>query len=68
MRTTGSGSADGRVDDHLGRAPGVITLAQPKILEAKIRGSQKGFQWVILGLERAQGVRKRVQRGPVGPI
>ena len=35
--------------------------------EAKIRGSQKGFQWVILGLERAQGVRKRVQRGPVGP-
>jgi hypothetical protein len=56
------------VDDRLGRAPGVITLTQPKIPEAKIRGSQKGFQWVILGLESAQGVRKRVQRGPVRPL
>jgi hypothetical protein len=28
----------------------VITLTQPK------SGSQKGFQWVILGLERVQGV------------
>ena len=47
--------------------PGVITLTQPKVLEAKIRGSQKGFQWVILGLERALGVLKAVQRGPMGP-
>jgi hypothetical protein len=68
LRTTGSSSANDRVDDHLGRAPGVITLTQPKIPEAKIRGSQKGFQWVILGLERAEGVRKRVQRGLVGPM
>jgi hypothetical protein len=35
--------------------------------EAKIRGSQKGFQWVILRLERVQRVRKGVRRGPVGP-
>ena len=34
-------------------APGVITPSQPKVLEAKVRGSQKGFQWVIPGLERA---------------
>ena len=27
-----------------------------------------GFQWVILSLESAQGVRKRVQRGPVEPM
>ena len=31
------------------------------------QGSQKGFQWVILGLERVQEVRKGVRRGPVGP-
>jgi hypothetical protein len=28
--------------------------------EAKIRGSQKGFQWVVLGLERVPGVLKGV--------
>jgi hypothetical protein len=43
--------------------PGVITLTQPKVRQAKIRGSQKGFQWVILGLHRAPGVLKGVQRG-----
>jgi hypothetical protein len=48
-------------------APGVITLTQPKVLEAKIRGSKKGFQWVILGLERTLGFLKGVQRGPMGP-
>jgi hypothetical protein len=42
---------------------GVIVLIQPKAPEAKIRGSQKGFQRVVLGLERVLGV----QRGPVGP-
>ena len=47
--------------------PGVITLTQPKVPEAKIRGSQKGFQWVILGLERVPAVLKGVQRGPMGP-
>ena len=50
-----------------GWRPGVITCTQPEVPEAKIRGTQKGFQWVILGLERAQGVRKGVRRGPVGP-
>ena len=32
--------------------PGVTTLTQPKVPEAKIRQSQKGFQWIILSLER----------------
>ena len=47
--------------------PGVITLTQPNVPEAKVRGSQKGFQWVILGLETVPGVLKGVQRGPLGP-
>ena len=47
--------------------PGVITLTRPKVPEAKIRGSQKGFQWVILGLKRVSGVLKGVRRGPMGP-
>jgi hypothetical protein len=56
---------------------GVITLTQPKVPEAKIRGSQKGFQWVMLGLEMVSGVLKGVQRsskgshgtlGPPGPL
>ena len=47
--------------------PGVITLTQPKVPEAKIRGSQKGFQWVILGLKRVSGVLKGARRGPMGP-
>ena len=47
--------------------PGVITPTQPKVPEANIRGSPKGFQWVILRLERVQGVLKGVPRGPVGP-
>ena len=46
---------------------GVRTLTQPTAPEAKITGSPKGFQWVVLGLERAPGVLKGVQRGPVGP-
>jgi hypothetical protein len=44
------------------------TPTQPKVPEAKIRGSQEGFQWVILGLERVPGVLKGVQRGPMGPL
>jgi hypothetical protein len=44
----------------------VITLTQPKVPEAEIRESQKGFQWVILGLERTTGVLTGVQRGPMG--
>jgi hypothetical protein len=44
---------------------GVITLTQPKVPEAKIRGSQKGFQWVILGVEIVPGVLKGVQRDPL---
>jgi hypothetical protein len=46
---------------------GVITPTQPKVPEAKNRGSQKGSQWVRLGLERAQGVLKGVQKGRMGP-
>ena len=42
--------------------------ANNKVPEAKIRGSQKGFQWVILGLERVPGVLKGVQRDPLGPL
>ena len=38
-------------------------LTQPEAPEAKIRGSQKGLQWIILGLERVTGVLKGVQRG-----
>ena len=45
----------------------MITLTQPKVPEANIRGSQEGFQWVLLGLEMAPGVLKGVPRGPVGP-
>jgi hypothetical protein len=48
----------------------VITLTQPKVpTEAKIRGSQKDFQWqsVVLGLERVPRVIQGVQRGPMGP-
>jgi hypothetical protein len=53
---------------QVGRSPpGVITLTQPKVPEAKIRGSQKGVQWVILGIERVPGVLKSVQKGPMGP-
>ena len=46
--------------------PGVITPPQPKVPEAKIRGSQTGFQCVTLDLERVPGVPKGVQRGPMG--
>ena len=45
----------------------MITLTQPKVPEAKIRGSQKAFQWVILGLGRVPGVIKGARRGPMGP-
>ena len=48
-----------------------ITKAQAKEAMAafidSITGSLKGFQWVVLGLERAPGVIKGVQRGPMGP-
>ena len=47
--------------------PGVITLTQPKVPEAKIRGPQKGFQWVILGLKKVSGFLEGVRRGSVGP-
>ena len=47
--------------------PGVITPTQPKVPEAKARGSLEGFQWVMLGLERVQRVLDGVPRGPVGP-
>ena len=50
-----------------GEPPGVITPTQPKLPEAKIRGSQEGLQWDILGLERVPGVIKGVRRGPMGP-
>jgi hypothetical protein len=46
-----------------------MTLTQPKVPGAKIRVSQRGFQWVILGLERVPGVLKGVQRPPPpGPL
>jgi hypothetical protein len=47
--------------------PGVITLTQPKVPAAKIRGSQKGFQCVILGLERVQGSSTGCQGVPRDP-
>ena len=47
--------------------PGVITLTQPKVPEAKVRGSPEGSQCVLVSPERVPGVRKRVPRGPVGP-
>jgi hypothetical protein len=50
-----------------GRRAGVITLTQPEVPEATIRGSPEGFQRVILGPERVLGVLKGVQRGPTGP-
>ena len=49
------------------RAPGVITRTQPKVPEAEVRGSQEVFQWVLVSPKRVPGVRKGVQRGPVGP-
>ena len=52
-------------------APGVITLTQPKIPEAKIRGAQKGFQWVILvsrGLKRSGRGCKGVLWDPCDPL
>jgi hypothetical protein len=33
----------------------VITRTQPEVLEAKIRGSQEGLQWVILVLREPKG-------------
>ena len=45
----------------------MIALTQPKVPGARIRGCQKGFQWVILGLERVPGVLKGVRGGPMGP-
>ena len=47
--------------------PGVIAPTQPKVPEAKVRGSQEGFRCVLVSPERAPGVRKGVRRGPVGP-
>ena len=64
LRAGAAGVAD-RVALGGQRAPGVITPGQPKVPEAKIRGSQKVFQWVILGLERVPRVLKGVQRGPM---
>ena len=45
----------------------MIARTQPEVPGAKIRGSQKGFQWVILGLDRVPRVPKGVRRGPMGP-
>ena len=56
--------SDSPADAPLPYYPGVTTLTQPKVPEAKIRGSQEDFQWVILGLERVSRVLKWVQRGP----
>jgi hypothetical protein len=52
---------------HVLRVPGVITHIQPNIPEAKVRGSQEGFQCTLVSQERVPGVRKGVRRGPVGP-
>ena len=38
---------------------------QPKVPDAKVRGSQEGFQCVLVSLERVPGVRKDVRRGHV---
>ena len=45
----------------------MITPIQPKVPEAKVRGSQEGVQCVLVSPERVPGVRKGVPRGPVGP-
>ena len=36
----------------------MITRTQPKVPEAKVRGSQEGFQCVLVSPERVPGVRK----------
>jgi hypothetical protein len=41
----------------------VITRTQPKVPEAKVRGSQEGFQCVLVSSERVPEVRKGVPRG-----
>jgi hypothetical protein len=48
---------------------GVINLAQPKVSEAKIRGSQEDShaQWVILGqLRGSRGSSLLIQGGAIG--
>ena len=42
---------------------GVTTLTQPKVPEAKIRGSQKRIQWVMRGLARVPGVLNGCSNG-----
>ena len=45
---------------------GMLTPAGPKVREAKLRGgSQEGFQWVAVGLDRLLEVLKGVRRGPL---
>ena len=67
MRELPPVAADQRNLDEDGEDLGVITPTQPKVPAAEIRGSQKGSQWVILGLERVPEVLKGVPRGPTGP-
>jgi hypothetical protein len=43
--------------------PGVITPTQPKVPEAKVRGSQVDFQSVLVILKRVPGVQKGVAKG-----
>jgi hypothetical protein len=45
----------------------VMTPTQPKVPEAKFKGSQEGFQCVLVSPERLPGVRQGVRRGPVPP-
>ena len=44
-------------------SPGAISPTQPKVAEAKVRGSPEGFQRVLVSPESAPGVRKGVSRG-----
>ena len=38
---------------------------QPKVPEAKVRGSQESFQWGLVSLERVPGVREGARGGPL---
>jgi hypothetical protein len=46
----------------------VITPTQPKVPEAKVRGSHERFQCLLVSPERVPGVREGLQRSPPGPL
>ena len=51
--------------------PGVIAPTQPKVPEAKVRGSQEGFYWILVSASGEEGVTKGrggVLWDPRGPL